>query len=229
MEGLAEGERPQERLERLGAEALSDAELIAVLLRKGSHRCDVITLANQLMQEAGNLGGLLGWEGKQFQEFEGIGPTKSTQLLAVFEMARRLLQRSQDVRPVLDCPDKVASFLRPRTEGLHVEKFWVLSLNRKNRLITARAVTSGTANASLVHPREVFREAIGANSSAIICAHNHPSGDPAPSQADIRVTRQLRDSAKILQIDLLDHVIIGLPEHDPQMTGHYSFAEGGII
>ncbi len=113
--------------------------------------------------------------------------------------------------------------------GLLVEKFWVLCLNRKNRLIKQVEITSGTANSSLVHPREVFREAIRHGASAVICAHNHPSGDPAPSAPDIQVTRQLREAAVTVDITLVDHVILGLPAADPSGLGYYSFRTGGMI
>jgi DNA repair protein RadC len=129
----------------------------------------------------------------------------------------------------MDTPEGVFAWLLPIAEGLSVEKFWALSLNRKNRLIRCEVITSGTATASLVHPREVFRPAIRNSATAIICAHNHPSGDPSPSQADIRVTKQLREAAKIVQIDLLDHIIIGSTSLDPAQKGFYSFAESGLL
>jgi DNA repair protein RadC len=110
-----------------------------------------------------------------------------------------------------------------------VEKFWVLCLNRKNRLIKCLEITSGTATAALAHPREVFRAGIKHGATAMICAHNHPSGDPAPSRADIQITRQLRDAARTVDIDLLDHVIVGRAEADPAGRGYYSFREAGLI
>src|SRR5690606_32026595 len=112
---------------------------------------------------------------------------------------------------------------------LEVEKFWALCLNRKNRLLKVCEVTSGTASNSLVHPREVYREAIRSGASAVICAHNHPSGDPSPSGADIKVTRQLREAASVVGIDLLDHVILGQPTADPRHLGYYSFQESGLL
>jgi DNA repair protein RadC len=112
---------------------------------------------------------------------------------------------------------------------LAVEKFWVLCLNRKNRLLKQVEVTSGTATSSLAHPREVFREAIRHGATAVVCVHNHPSGDPAPSAADVQVTRQLRDAAKAVDIELLDHVIVGRAGADPQGRGYYSFREAGVI
>ena len=120
--------------------------------------------------------------------------------------------------------------MRPRCLGLAVEKFWVLCLNRKNRLLCpAEEVTSGTAGSTLVHAREVFRTAIKEAASAVVCVHNHPSGDPAPSAADIRVTRTLREAAKTIDIALLDHVIVGTTAADPTGLGHYSFRDTGVL
>lgn len=226
---LAIAERPQERLESSGPESLSDAELLAILLRTGTQKQDILQLCRRIIAEAGSLSGLLTFDLQRFREFNGIGLVKGLQLIALVEMARRILSQAPSVKPLLDTPEKVFQWLRPKLHGLDVERFWVLCLNRKNRLITARAVTSGTATASLVHPREVFREAIRHNAAAILCAHNHPSGDPSPSSADIQVTRELRKAGTTLQIDCLDHIIVGQPEHDPRGLGFYSFNESGLI
>jgi DNA repair protein RadC len=132
--------------------------------------------------------------------------------------------------PILDSAELVFHFLRPYSKDLSIEKFWVLSLNRKNRLIRCHENTSGTATSSLVHPREVFQEAIRNNASAIIVAHNHPSGDPSPSSSDIRVTKKLNEASKAIEIELLDHIVIGkklYSKHFPK--GYYSFAENGLI
>ena len=133
--------------------------------------------------------------------------------------------------PLADSPEKVVLYLEEAKAwpSPHQEAFVVMCLNRKNRCIAVHTVTIGTATASLVHPREVFRPAIMEAASAIIVAHNHPSGDPAPSQADIKATRQLREAAKVLQFEFLDHVIVGEKEHDPFGKGWYSFAEAGLL
>lgn len=131
---------------------------------------------------------------------------------------------------VVDSPERVFQYMGGAFEAdPTVEWFYVILLNRKNRPLGRVAVTKGTATATLVHPREVFRPAVLANSSAVIVVHNHPSGDPSPSQADIRATRQLREAAATIQIDLLDHVIIGEKDTDPCGTGYYSFAEAGLL
>lgn len=222
------GERPQERLQTKGPAALSDAELLAVVLRSGTRSCDVLSLAHEILQGIGSLRGLLRLSAGDLQIYPGIGGIKALQLQAMIEIARRILS-SGETAPMMDNPERVFEWLQPLVEGETVEKFWVFSLNRKNRLLRCQAVTSGTATASLVHPREVFREAIRNSASALICAHNHPSGDPSPSQADIRATRQLREAARVIQLDLLDHVIVGQRQHDPAGQGYYSFAEAGLL
>lgn len=226
---MASNERPQERMEAYGAGALSDTELIAMLLRKGTAGNDVISLSAHLIREAGSLSDLLSWSADDFERVNGIGRVKALQLVTVMEIARRVLARGPGKTLVFNRPEIVFAHFLPQAAGLHVEKFWVLCLNRKNRLMRQHEATSGTATSSLVHPREVFREAIRAGSSAIICVHNHPSGDPSPSSADIQVTRQLRDAAKAVDIDLLDHVIVGRKEIDPAGLGFYSFRESGLL
>jgi DNA repair protein RadC len=222
------GERPQERLQMKGPGALSDAELLAVVLRSGTRGCDVLSLSHALLAGMGSLRGLLRLNTEDLRSYPGIGGVKALQMQAMIEISRRILSTGE-AAPLMDSPERIYNWLRPLVDGEPVEKFWVLSLNRKNRLLRCQAVTSGTATASLVHPREVFREAIRNSASALVCAHNHPSGDPSPSQADIRATRQLREAARVVQLDLLDHVIIGQREHDPKGSGYYSFAESGLL
>ena len=226
---MASSERPQERMEAHGPGALSDTELLAMLLRSGTPGHDVISLSSRLIADAGSLADLLSWSTDDFKRIPGIGRVKALQLLTVMEVARRILARPPGGPPVFNRPELVFDHLLPIAAGLGVEKFWVLCLNRKNRLMRRHEATSGTATSSLVHPREVFREAIRAGSSAVICAHNHPSGDPAPSSADIQVTRQLREASKTVDIDLLDHIIIGRRDSDPAGLGFYSFREAGLL
>ncbi len=226
---LAAGERPQERLVRLGPGALSDTELLAMLLRNGTRGHDVMTLAARLLTEAGSLAGLMAWREPEFRKLKGIGRVKALQLMAVVEIARRVVGQKAEDSPLLNRADRVAEFFQPSIFGLEVEKFWVLCLNRKNRLLKKVEVSSGTATSALAHPREVFREAIREAATAVVCAHNHPSGDPAPSAADLQITRQLREAAKAVDIDLLDHVILGRPNADPAGRGYYSFREAGLI
>ncbi len=223
------GERPQERLEKLGASALSDTELLALLLRSGTRGMDVIAVSSRLISEAGSLAGLLSWQESDFRILRGIGRVKALQLVAVMEVARRSIGMPPREAPVLNRADLIAEHLGSVASGLEVEKFWVLSLNRRNRLRKRVEVSSGTATAALAHPREVFRSAIREAAAAVVCAHNHPSGDPAPSAADIQLTRQLREAASAVDIPLLDHVIIGRRGADPLGRGYYSFREAGLL
>ena len=223
------GERPQERLERQGAGALSDAELLAMLLRSGTRGQDVLTLATRLVAEAGSLAGLLAWREPEFRRLRGIGRVKALQRVTVMEVARRVIREQAPAATLRNRADLIAAHCQPLLVGLEVEKFWVLCLNRKNRLLRCVEVSSGTATAALAHPREVFREAVRASAAAIVCVHNHPSGDPAPSSADLQITRQLREAAKAVDIDLLDHVILGRLAADPVGRGYFSFRESGLI
>ncbi|MDQ8205311.1 DNA repair protein RadC [Pelagicoccus sp. SDUM812003] len=229
LSDLSAAERPQERLVAHGARSLSDTELLAMVLRSGCQGRNVLSVASEILQQAGSLNGLLKWNDREFRKIKGVGNVKSLQLLTIVEICRRVRDRSPAVQPVFDSPDTVFAHMSNHCRDLEVEKFWTLCLNRKNRLIKAVEVTSGTASNSLVHPREVYREAIRHGASAVICVHNHPSGDPAPSAADIKVTRQLRGASEVVCIDLLDHIVIGSCENDPKGLGYYSFQEAGLL
>jgi DNA repair protein RadC len=222
-------ELPRERLARDGPAALGDAELLAVLLRHGSRGEDVLTLSRRVLSEAGALPGLARWRLGDFRRLRGLGPVKALQLVAAVELSRRLLLSPHGEAPLLDQPAQVRDYLLPLATGLEVEKFWVLCLNRRHRLLRRVELTSGTAHATLAHPREVFGLAVREGASAIVCAHNHPSGDPAPSAPDVQVTRLLRDSGRTLDIELLDHVILGRAGADPLGKGYYSFREAGVV
>lgn len=230
VKDLAVSDRPQERLEKLGPAALSDTELLAMLLRSGSKGHNVISIAQRLIAEAGSLAALVKWNETDFRRLTGIGRVKALQLVTVMEIVRRgMAVGASPEDGVLNRPELIHAHFKPLISGLAVEKFWVLCLNRKNRLLKQVEVTSGTATSSLAHPREVFREAIRHGATAVVCVHNHPSGDPAPSAADVQVTRQLRDAAKAVDIELLDHVIVGRPGADPQGRGYYSFRGANLL
>lgn len=222
-------EEPQVRLDNHGVGTLSDTELLGLMLTPGSGPSEAMGLARRIMGEAGSIAALAAWHTQDYQRWAGIGPAKGRQLAAVIEIGRRMLSPLNDAARLFNRPELVMDYFRPIIQGLEVEKFWVLSLNRKNRLKRLVEVTSGTATSSLAHPREVFRTAIREGATAIVCVHNHPSGDPAPSAADVQVTRQLRDAAKTVDIDLLDHVIVGIPSSDPRGLGYYSFREAGVL
>ncbi len=230
LKEMAPGERPQERLESHGPGALSDTELLALLLRSGRRGLDVLKVAGILLSEAGSLAALLSWKAEDFRRVKGIGRIKALQLVAVLEVARRVIAQAAAQDPEgLATPLSVYRHFTPFVAGLEVEKFWILCLNRKHRLLKRVEITSGTATSSLAHPREIFREAIRCAAAAIVAAHNHPSGDPAPSKADIDITRQMRAAAEIIGIPLLDHVIIGQPGADPAGLGFFSFRDAGLL
>lgn len=229
IKDMVASERPQERLEKHGVDALSDRELLAMILRSGPPGVDVVSMSASLLQSAGSLGQLLRWTAADFQKIRGIGKVKALQLISIMQFAKRILAEDEGAIAVFDSAESVARHFRTLVAGAEVECFWVLCLDRKNRLLQRVEVTKGTATSCLAHPREVFREAIKLNAAALIAVHNHPSGDPAPSRADIQVTRQLRESAKVIGIELLDHIIIGQRSRDPNGIGFYSFNEAGLI
>ncbi len=226
---IACGEQPQQRFETFGAAALSDTELIALLLHSGIRGASVRELASRIIAQAGSMAGLATWKCEDFRKLKGIGPAKGRQLAALIEISRRMMKDSTGEAPVFVRPEQIADHLAPIIRGLEVEKFWVFCLNRRNRLKKLVEITSGTATNCLAHPREVFRVAIQHGATAIICAHNHPSGDPAPSSADLQVTRQLREASRAIDIALSDHVVVGSASSDPRGLGYYSFRQSGAL
>jgi DNA repair protein RadC len=205
-----ERERPRERLASLGADKLKESELLAVLLRTGTRGTPVTILAERLLQAFHHsLGHLAAASPHQLRQISGIGADKAASLKAAFELARRLVRETHREPPTLDTPERVADLLREEMRALEVETFHVILVNTRRRLISTERLAQGTLDTLLVHPREVFRRAIAANASALILAHNHPSGDPAPSEADIKVTRDLIRAGHLLKIEVLDHLILG--------------------
>jgi DNA repair protein RadC len=202
-------ERPRERLASLGADALSNAELIAILLRTGLKGANAVEISRQLLHRFGTLQSLARVSIADLQKVKGIGRDKAVTLVAAFALARKMAGELQTESPVLDNPENVVALLRANNLVKNVETLQVLLLNTRYRLIRIDEITDGTVDTLLVHPREVFKSAIAANAAAIVVAHNHPSGDPSPSEADIKVTRDLIRAGQLLKIDVLDHVIIG--------------------
>jgi DNA repair protein RadC len=229
VDALACGEQPQQRMEAHGAGALSDTELVTLMLHGGLATREAFNVSSRLIAEAGSLRGIAGWQPVDFERLKGIGRVKARQLAALVEIGRRMMQPGDGELPLMNRPELVAEYFRPIIQGLAVEKFWVLCLNRKNRLRRRVEISSGTATSCLAHPREVFRAAIQESATAVVCVHNHPSGDPGPSAADVQITRQLREASKAVDIELLDHVIVGLPSADPRGRGYSSFREAGIL
>jgi DNA repair protein RadC len=221
-----------DRLDQVGPRALSDTEILTVLLQSGGVATTTApAIARAVLAEAGSIAKLLDWSPAEFRRIPGIGRTRAAQLAAAAELGRRAFAVSPRSAPQISSPAKAFEFLRPIVAGLTVEKIFVLALNRKERLLKTIEITSGTATAALGHPREVLRAVLLSHGSvsAFMLAHNHPSGDPAPSSADIHFTRTMREAAKSVDLQLLDHVIVGTPGNDPLGRGFYSFRESGII
>jgi DNA repair protein RadC len=213
-------ERPRERLSAHGADALSHAELIAILLRTGLKGVNAVEIGRQLLQKFGTLQSLARASVADLQSVKGIGHDKAVTLVAAFALARKMAGELQYESPMLDNPENVVRLLREKNLVKNVETLQVLLLNTRRRLIRAEEITDGTIDTLLVHPREVFKTAIAANAAAVVLAHNHPSGDPTPSEADIKVTRDLIRAGQLLKIEVLDHVIIGraTPERPKDYT-----------
>jgi DNA repair protein RadC len=202
-------ERPRERLVARGPDALTHAELIAILLRTGLQGVNVVQVGQNLLQKFGSLNALALATVDELRKIPGIGRDKAATLVAAFALARRMEQERREESPVLDNPVTVVNFMRESNRLKNVESFQVLLLNTRKRLIRVEEISEGTLDTLLVHPREVFRAAITANAAGIVLVHNHPSGDPTPSEADIKVTRDLIRAGQLLKIEVVDHVIIG--------------------
>ncbi len=209
IKDLPNRERPRERLVELGADALRHAELIAILLRTGLKGVSAIQIGDQLVKKFGTLDNLARASLDDLRQFKGIGRDKAVTLLAAFALARKMAQELRAESPVLDNPERIADLLREENRVNEVEQFQVLLLNTRRKLIRLECITQGTLDTILVHPREVFKLAIAANAAAVVLVHNHPSGDPTPSEQDIKVTRDLIRAGQLLKIEVLDHVILG--------------------
>ena len=209
IKDMAAKDRPRERLVLEGADALSNAELIAILLRTGLKGYSAIHIAQQLLAKFGTLDGLARAPLEELRQVKGVGRDKAVTLKAAFTLARKMAAEMRAEAPLLDTPERVADLLREESRPQDVEQFRVVLLNTRRRLIGLEAISQGTLDTLLVHPREVFKRAIAANASAVVLVHNHPSGDPTPSEADIKVTRDLIRAGQLLKIEVLDHVIIG--------------------
>ncbi len=216
-------ERPREKLMRLGPDSVSNAELIAILLGQGTPQLNAVELAKKLLRAFGSLEALSNASLKELQQVKGIGPAKSVTLLAAFQLYRNL-QRERAEREVVSFhdPEKVAKAYQPVLGHLKQESFYVILLNSNLERIQDFRITTGTLDASLVHPREVFSPAVKYMAKGVIVLHNHPSGQNKPSQADIEVTNRLVNSGKILDIPVYDHIII-------TFDGYFSFKENGLI
>lgn len=205
---LPASERPRERLTRLGAEALSEHELLACVLGRGVAGESVLLGARRLLGAFGTLHGLAEASVEQLCRVHGIGEAKAAQVKASIEIARRLMRQGTARRQLIDSVEAAAAVLRPVLLDQQKEHVVALLLTNRHHLIRLSPIAVGSLSASLVHPRELFKEAIAASAAAVIVAHNHPSGDPSPSDHDVRLTRRLMDAGAVLGIEVLDHLII---------------------
>ncbi|WP_308634765.1 RadC family protein [Paenibacillus silvisoli] len=202
-------DRPRERMLAVGAEALSHAELLAILIRTGTKRESAVLLASRLLKECGSLRGLVDMSVAEMTKIRGIGAAKAVQLRAGIELGRRIARSERVELPVIRRPEDAANLVMEELRYLKQEHFVCLFLNTKNQVILKETLSIGTLNATLVHPREVFRAAIKCSSASLICVHNHPSGDPTPSAEDVALTHRLMEAGELVGIDVLDHLVIG--------------------
>jgi DNA repair protein RadC len=206
---LPSTDRPRERLERLGPQALTTAELLAILLRTGTQREGVLQLASRLLGEFRGLRGLAAADLATLSAVHGVGPAKATTFAAAFELGRRLALEGDDMRPSVQSPADIARLLQAEMELLQQEELRLLALDTKHNVLAITTLYRGSVNAAPARVAEVFREAVRRNASAIAVAHNHPSGDPEPSRDDIALTRALVEAGALLETELLDHVVFG--------------------
>lgn len=219
---LPKNERPRERLKKYGVQLLSNAELLAIILRSGSRKENIVTLSNRIIKETGGLNGLIKSSMEDFIKLNGIGETKAAQIVALIEISKRFKSYRDGDEYKISKPEDAAELVMEEMRNFKQEHLKVIMLNTKNIVMFIKDVFVGSLSSSIVHPREVFCDAISKNSACIIVCHNHPSGDPSPSNEDINVTNRLKECGKLLGIELLDHLIIG--------NGKYiSLKEKGIV
>jgi len=203
-------ERPRERLQKLGADALSAQEILALILGRGIAGESVMVTAQRLLSQFGNLKGIASASIEELSQVRGIGLAKASQIKAAFELAKRQEGYSEiRDKPLVKTPEEVVRLVRNRLKDKQKEHFLALLLNTRNQLIKVAEISIGSLDTSIVHPREVFKEAISASAASAIFAHNHPSGDPTASEDDIKLTKRLAEAGEIIGIDVLDHIIIG--------------------
>ena len=222
MKDVAPHDRPREKLQRLGAAALGDNELVALVLGSGSRECGALELANRLLQRTGGLHGLTRAAPGDLHLVPGVGDARAAQILAAVELGRRTLVRGEADRLLLCSPRQLASYLLPLYGVAPVEQFGIVMLDTKHRVIRIKIVSVGSLDTTVVHPREVFREATSASAAAIVLFHNHPSGDPTPSPDDVLLTTRMVSAGTIMGIEVVDHLILADRKY-------YSLVEAGSL
>lgn len=217
-----EDERPRERLMKFGPDSLSDAEILAIVLRVGNQETTAIDLARQIIQTFGGFRGLDAVSVAELCQINGIGPAKAAQIKAALEAGKRLSIENVKNRKRVESSDDVYAIVGPHLRNLGREVFKLLLLTSRNTLIHEKTLFEGSLTESLVSPREIIKEAVNRSAAAVVFVHNHPSGNPQPSDEDKRVTRQLQTACEVVGVTVLDHIIVG-------SNGYYSFADSGLI
>jgi DNA repair protein RadC len=202
-------DRPRERLEKLGAGALSNAELLAILLRTGLPGENAVQVGQRLLKHFGGLSGLHRTTFDELKKQKGVGEAKASQILAAIEMGHRLAKEELDDKPVIKSPADAAALVQYEMSGLPQENLWVFLLDTRNRVMKIEKLYKGSLNASTVRIGELFKSALTNNAASIILAHNHPSGDPTPSPEDVALTRAVQQAGRLLDVEVLDHIVIG--------------------
>jgi DNA repair protein RadC len=222
MKAVAPHDRPREKLERLGAAALGDNELLALVLGSGSREADALELANRLLVHVLGLHGLTRVGAGELRRVRGIGRARAAQVMAAVELGRRTLMRAVPERPFLNTPRQLAAYLLPQYGSLPVEQFGIVILDTKHRVTRIKIVSVGSLDSTVVHPREVFREAAAASAASIVLFHNHPSGDPTPSPDDCALTARMVHAGEVMGITVVDHIILADQRY-------CSLVEGGLM
>ncbi|PJI07133.1 MULTISPECIES: RadC family protein [Clostridium] len=206
---LPKSERPRERLLRYGSEVLSNSELLAIILRTGTLNENIINLSSRILSENGGLNGVLNLKLEELKKIKGIGNAKAVQIIAVGELFKRFKTYKSGEKYKITSPRDAVNLVMEELKSFNKEHLYVIMLNTKNIVIKISDVSVGSLNSSIVHPREVYVEPILKHAASIILCHNHPSGDPKPSNEDINITKRLFECSKIIGIELLDHIIVG--------------------
>jgi len=210
IKDIEESQRPRERLEKLGASVLNNAELLAILLRVGKQGSSAVQIGQKLLVEFSGLYGLEQATFKELCNVNGVGPAKAAQIKAAIELGSRLARYRPEERTLISSPQDVADLVQYQMARLDQEELWVLLLNTRNQHLHTEKLYKGSLNASTVRPAEIFRSGIRHNAASLIVVHNHPSGDPSPSPEDVHLTRMLIEAGKMLELPILDHIVVGI-------------------
>lgn len=226
MRDMPEDERPREKLEKLGIRSLSDPELLAIFLGTGTKGINAVQVGRELIRKYGSLGGLARCSQKELSLIKGIGRVKALHLMAAFDVGRRVVAEKYNSVP-LDTPENVFELVGQEMQAFHEEHLRVLIVDVRLRLKRSIDVSRGSLSETIAHPREILRHALLENAHGFVLVHNHPSGDPSPSRADYAITTRLKEATALMQMNFLDHIIIGRPQDGA--APYYSFRENGIL